>query len=82
MFGRLHFVEQKCQTQKIGEYKCESLNIKVSTVQYKCESLNIKMSTVEYKCESLNFKMATFEYKYESLNVNVNQEQPYIIVEY
>ena len=49
------------------EYKCESLNIKISTVEY-------KYANPEYKCESLNIKRSTVEHKYESLNINVNLE--------
>ena len=38
-FGRLQFVERK-----IVEYKCKSLNIKMSTVEHKCESSNINVN--------------------------------------
>ena len=29
----------------------------MSTVEYKCESVNIKMSIVEHKCELLNINV-------------------------
>ena len=29
----------------------------MAAVEYKCESLNTKMSTVEYKCEPLNINV-------------------------
>ena len=45
----------------------------MSLAEYKCEPLNIKMSTPEYKCELLILKCHPLNIC-ESLNINLNRE--------